>query len=184
MLIKNVRLNYVHLAAPHKFKETGGKPQEPKYGVTAFFPKNHPQIDEIKKTIRDAVKAKWGDKPPAGLWNPLRDGDNDQYTQDLYAGCYFLNARNTRAVAVVDANVAPMPKEDYDGDDAKWGSGDYGNIFVDAFGFDTVLKGVSLSLQGVQFVRKGERILGSRKAVDQMFTKEEGAPSDDSDIFA
>jgi hypothetical protein len=185
MLIKNARLNYVHVEEPHQFPAQNGKQKDPVYGVTIFLPKNDPQIPAIKAEIMAAVKAKWADKPPAGLWNPLRDGDTDQFTTEHYAGSVFMNCRNSRPVAVVDAQVRPLPKGSA-GEGREWDSGDYGNVYVDFYGFDNVQRGIGASLQGVQFTRHGERIVGGgRKAVDEMFKPEADVGADSGDaIFA
>ena len=36
-------------------------------------------VDKIKAAIRGEAQGKWGDKIPANLRNPMRDGDADRY---------------------------------------------------------------------------------------------------------
>jgi Protein of unknown function (DUF2815) len=186
MRIENVRVNYVSLATPKAFATKPGQPAKPpKYGVVVIIPKNHPQVAEIKAAKDAALAAKWPDpaKRPGGLWNPLQNGDDtDLFKIEEYRGSVIINARNDRAVPVVDANVVPLDKSRYD-ENGEWGSGDFANVFVEFYAFDNVQRGVACSLQGVQFVKHGERMAGSRKAVDEMFTKTAGdtAPAASTD---
>ena len=73
-------------------------------------------VEKIKKAIEAAykegeAKLKGNGKsvpPLAALKTPLRDGDVEKPDDESYAGHYFLNANNTTAPGIVDADRQPI----------------------------------------------------------------------------
>jgi len=82
IVVKDARFAYVHLLEPRAAAEGA----EAKYSVTLIIPKsNEAEITAIKAAMKAAVSKKFGDKPPKGLRNQLRDGDE----QDAESGEYL-----------------------------------------------------------------------------------------------
>ena len=118
------------LSFPRVFKSTAGQKDDgtPSYDIQIIIPKD--QKDDLRallKAIREVGMAKWGDKWKS-VKTPLRDGDKekDDLTEDGSTkgekyperlGCYFLNARSTRPVAVVGRDRSPIeePSDLYGG---------------------------------------------------------------------
>ena len=59
--LMNVRLAFADIFVPKAFTDGG----EEKYSAAFLFPKNHPQIKEIKATIAAVAKEKWAAKADA-----------------------------------------------------------------------------------------------------------------------
>lgn len=88
-----------------------------KYSVCLLIPKEDTvTVEKIKKAIEAAykegeAKLKGNGKsvpPLAALKTPLRDGDVEKPDDESYAGHYFLNANNTTAPGIVDADRQPI----------------------------------------------------------------------------
>jgi len=98
--IKNpVRLSYTNLLTPRA--QDDSKPDVLTFSTAILIPKSDTAtIDAIKAAVKEALEEgvvkKWGNKRPAGLKNPLRDGDADRPDDDVYAGHYFINAKGPR----------------------------------------------------------------------------------------
>ena len=103
-----VRLSYSHIFEPHAMNDG----QEAKYSVSVIIPKTDKETLKAIKEATDQAKkdgaSKWGNKIPANLKTPLRDGDEERPDDEAYAGCYFLNASSKNKPGVVDQNVQPV----------------------------------------------------------------------------
>lgn len=147
----------------------------PSYEIQILFPKtDKDSVRALLKAIKEVGESEWGDK-----WrqvnNPLRDGDKekDELTEDGSTkeekyperlGHYFLNARSSRPVAVVDRSRVPITDEE-----ALYG-GVKGRLNVSFYPYSKQGNhGVAASLNGVQFIAGGEPFGGGRPAVESMF---------------
>lgn len=165
VMLRNVRLSYEHIFTPSAFDDKSTA----KYSAVFIIPKDHPDLPAIKKALVEAGAEKYpefsGKGWPRGFTCALKDADTD--TNDLgetltehnpeYAGCYILRADSTRRPLVIDRKKAAVTEEDgiiY--------SGCYVNasIAADAYEYGKVKKGVKCYLNGVQFVKDGERFGG------------------------
>jgi len=174
IIIKNVRFSYM-FADTARANEEGVK----KFSTAILIQKDHPQIPEIRALIKKEVEEKWPDpkKRPAGLHNPLRDGDTER-NDEAYKGCFFINAnaQESSPPTLIDANKQPVQK-------GYWTSGDYGNVKIDLYPFErTSNKGVGVGLVAIQFIKKGKP-LSNRTDPMAGFGVEEVPQDDDSDIF-
>lgn len=162
IVTSEVRFAFVNLFKPRKNDQ--GKE---KYGVTLLFP--HPAklsgsalaeynacIAKLKQAATDAVKEKWGDKPPNGLRTPFRNqGDKAGDYAGYEDGAIFLNVTSEQRPECVDETVQPIIEP------SKLYSGCYGRVSVRAFVYDNSgNKGVSFGLQNVQKLRDGEPLGG------------------------
>lgn len=155
-----VRLSYVNLFTPRAGMSGG----EPKYSVCVLVPKSDTAtVNKIKAAIeaaKQAGAATFGGKVPAGLKNPLRDGDTERDSAE-YKGHYFINASSKQRPGVVDAAVNPILSQD------EIYSGCYGRVSLNFYAYNqSGNKGVGAGLQNVQKVAEGEPLSGRSRAED------------------
>ena len=163
IMLRNVRLSYEHIFTPTKFDES----QDAKYSATFIIPKNHPDLPTVKKAYFEAGQEAFasdftGTAWPRGFTCSLKDADVE--TNSLgevlaeknpdYKGCFILEANSTRRPLTIDRNKAAVTE-----DDGIIYSGCYVNASLAAAGYTygKVKKGVKCYLNGVQFVKDGER---------------------------
>ncbi|WP_333638545.1 DUF2815 family protein [Tissierella praeacuta] len=176
-----VRLSYANIFEP---KSINGS--EPKYSVSLIIPKDDTQMvkvieEAIQNTIeRDKTKlANKSGKVPANLKTPLRDGDIDRPDDEVYEGCYFINANSTKAPAVVSTEKdRTTGKAITLGEDEVY-SGCYARVSINFYGFNTNGNvGIACGLGNVQKVEDGER-LGGGSSAEEDFEFEEVDVDDD-----
>lgn len=176
------------LSFPRVFASTAGKSDkgETVYDVQFLIPKNQREdLRAILRAVKEVGEAKWGDKWKQ-VRTPLRDGDEekDELTEDGSTkgekyperlGHYFLNARSTKPVGVVDRQRVPIvePSEIYAGVKAK--------INVSFYPYSSNGNhGVGCGLNGVQKIANGEQIgSGGKPSVESMFDMLEDADDED-----
>lgn len=181
------------LSFPKIFEDTKGKKDDgtPSYEIQIIIPKT--QVKDIKAilaAIQEVGVAQYGDR-----WKsvrlPLRDGDKekDKFAEDgqTYGekyperlGCYFLNARSTRAVAVVGRDRSPIVNS------SEVYGGCKGKIAVSFYPYNQAGNaGIGAGLSGVQKIADGEAFGGGAPPVDAMFDiidGDEGDGFDDIDL--
>ena len=153
MTIDKVRLAYCHLDVPRASAEGA----DPKFSCVMIIPKDHPQVAEIKSRIKEAVAAKFGDKPPKGLRNPLRDGDeidaetNERMRGPEFANAYALSASGKRQPNIIVGKSKSAPQAEH------LRSGHYASVKVNFYGYDTAgNRGVAAGLNGLWITHPGE----------------------------
>ena len=166
IMLRNVRLSYEHIFVGSRFDDT----QDAKYNATFIVPKDHPDLATIKRAMFEAGQESFptvfkGTDWPRGITCALKDADKDTDQDGVllreknpeYAGCYIVKADSTRRPIVVDRNKAALTEED-----GVIYSGCYVNASIAAAGYEfgKVKKGVKCYLNGVQFVKDGERFGG------------------------
>ncbi len=165
------------ISFPRLFVQTAGKKDDgsASYDVQFIIPKS--QREDVKAlliAIQKVGKAQFGDN-----WKkfrqPLRDGDKEKddlaedgttkgekYPERL--GCFFINARSTRPVGVVDRQRVPItePSDIYGGCKAK--------INISFYPYNkSGNTGIGVSLNGVQKIADGDSFGGTRPSVESMF---------------
>ena len=152
----------------------------PKYSVQLRIPKTDKvTLEKIERAIKaayeeGAAKLKGNSKsvpPLSTLKTPLRDGDESFPDDESYAGYMFLNANNTQAPGIVDANRQPIleRREVY--------SGVFGRASISFFAFNSNgNKGIACSLNNLQKIKDGTPLGGHSSAEDDFAT-------DDDDDF-
>lgn len=148
----------------------------PKFSVSLIIKKSDPCVAKIKAAIQaayedGAAKLKGNGKsvpPLAAIKNPLRDGDLERPDDPAYAGAYFINANNTQAPGIVDADRQPIleRREVY--------SGVYGRASINFYAFNSSgNKGIACSLNNLQKIRDGEPLGGHSRAEDDFATDDD-----------
>jgi len=159
-----VRLSYVNLFEPRKFKDTD---KEPKYSVTILIPKDTPDgqktIANIKAAIQKAAEKgaqkHFGGRVPTNVNHTLKDGDTE--TDDLgdlkciknpeLKGQMYMRLSSKFAPKVLDAQRQEIinPTEIY--------SGAWGKVSLTCFAYSGDGKrGVSALLNNVMMTSDGE----------------------------
>ncbi|MGL5440822.1 MAG: DUF2815 family protein [Filifactoraceae bacterium] len=155
-----VRLSYAHIFEPHAIEGN-----EPKYSVSVIIPKSDKvTLQAIKDAVNQAKeegKGKFGNKIPANLKTPLRDGDIDREGDEAYAGCYFLNASSKNKPGIVDINVQPVL------DATEVYSGCYARLTINFYAYNANgNKGIAAGLGNIQKLADGESLGGFTRAED------------------
>lgn len=163
IMLRNVRLSYEHIFKPTAFDDT----QDAKYSATFILPKDHADLNALKKAFFEAGQEIFpsdftGTGWPRGYTCSLKDADKDTDStgtllaekNEAYRGCYILEANSTRRPLVINRDKSAVAE-----DDGIIYSGCYVNASLAAAGytFGKVKKGVKCYLNGVQFVKDGDR---------------------------
>jgi hypothetical protein len=161
-----VRLSYANVWEP---KSINGGAE--KYSVSLIIPKSDTKtIAAINAAMDSAIeegKGKFGGKIPskAQLKLPLRDGDIDRPGDEVYAGCFFINANSNTAPQIVDRQVEPIL------DHSEVYSGAYARISINFYAFNSNgNKGIACGLGNIQKIRDGEPLGGRTNAADDFAT--------------
>lgn len=156
----------VRLAFPSLFKKRPKFAEDPNslhtYQAVALIP---PEVDmaPFVKAIRAAMAAKWGDKVktlPADK-NPIKNCADKADTSGYENGWRFINLHTGYQPQVVDRNRQLIIEE------SAIYPGCWVRFHIKAYAWEKKsVKGVSFSLEAVQFVRDDDRLDGRRKAED------------------
>lgn len=168
------RLSYVHVFAKYSMD---GDESKGKYMTNILIPKSE---KETVKAIQDAIEAakkagiasKWGGKEPKKLDLPLRDGDEKD--DEVYAGCYYVNAKSNTRPGIVDRNKAPIVDEE------EMYSGVWAIASVTFYAYDTNgNRGVACGLNNLMKFKDDEK-LGGRASAENDFADIDN--EDDEDL--
>lgn len=179
IFLKNVRLSYEHI-----FRADAIGDSDPKYSASWIIKKDDPQVKGIKEALVKALDEKFPGKRksgwPSGMHNPLKDGDEMADEHPEYEGCYVLRSSSKNRPLVCDRRKRALTEED-----GVIYSGCYCNVSLAAAGFEfeKLKKGVTVYLNGVQFLKDGERLAGYDASNDfEELDDEDGGESYDDII--
>lgn len=177
------------LSFPHLFTQTKAKNDKGEDVYDLQFIISKSQREDVRAlliAIQKVGKGKWGDNWKK-VRQPLRDGDKekddltedgstkgDKYPERL--GCFFLNARSSKPVAVVDRQRTPIlnPEQVYGGCKVK--------VNVSFYPYSQQGNhGIGVGLNGVQKISDGESFGNTRPNVDSMFDLLDDADEDGLD---
>lgn len=176
--LDNVYGSYVKIVEPgSKFDGNGFE-----YSMQVVIPKDHPQLDELKKTITEILKEafpKLSAGQKAGLKKGLRDNDEEGRAEDFpyLANTMFINSKRAESfgpVPVFDKAARPIePTHE------TLYSGCKVNVILSIFSFDTnASKGISCGLEGIQIVDNTLERWDGRANPGSMFAALPGAEAD------
>ena len=163
-------------------KDWSDPDSEPKFEATLLFDKKT-NLDDLKKFISAAAKEKFGDKLPAKLKLPIKNGDecmnDDGEIYEGYEGKMAIRSSSLydlkQIVIKEDAVLKHATKDDIK-------SGDYGQLILGAGGHEHKgSKGVSLYLISVCKTKDGEALAtgGGATSEEDLF----GDVEEDDDLF-
>lgn len=184
-----VMLTDVRLSYPALFEPRGFEGQEPKYSASLVIPKSDKEsLKVIKQAIENAKQKALddgifkGNKIPANLRTPVRDGDIDRPDDDVYSGAYFINANSKHAPAVVGKEKDRATGKAITLGEEDVYAGCYINVTINFYGYSQAgNNGIAAGLGNVQKEGDGER-LGGRSSAESDFDFEE-VDSDDDFLF-
>ena len=168
IFIPEMRVSFPHLFQPRKVNETDTKAR---YSCTFLVPKGHPVLQEIAQAITEITAEAFPNGPPGNLRQPpWVDGDTATNASEHHPGHVVVRSASTTKPYAVDQNVNPII------DPSKFYSGCVCNGAISVYNYKPQpTPGITFGLDGVQFVRDGERLDG-RPEADQLFKPVAGAP--------
>lgn len=175
VVIGPCRLSYTHVF--NKYTPDGDA-STGKYMTNVLIPKSEKAtVNAIKQAIEAAKKqatvSKWGGKEPKKLDLPLRDGDTDKEDDDVYADCYFINAKSNTRPGVCDKHKNPITDED------EIYSGVWAYVSVNFYGYDVSgNRGVACGLNNIMKFKDDDR-LGGRASAESDFEDIDNEDDDD-----
>ena len=159
------------IAFPSLFKPKQNDRGGDEYSCTMYFDKDSSDMELIQGAIDQVVHDEYKGKV-AGIRMPIRDGDDvtDNYHEyEGTANCLVVQAKSVFKPGVVDATLQDVidPSMIYPGCVCR--------ASITAFAYDfNGNKGISFSLNNVQFLTDGEPLTGAgRKASDEFGDAEE-----------
>lgn len=177
-LTGEVRLSYVHLAAPYVNPQQPNA--EPKFSVTLLIPKTDSETkrdldNSIAAAIDMAVNGKtWNGVRPPIIPIPIHDGDGVRQDGTPYGdeckGMWVLTAARRAqdgkpwVCDISNTNVELAPQDAY--------SGMYARCTVRFYGYSNAgRKGIGCALDGVMRTRDGESLGGATKPTAKEFAQ-------------
>ena len=161
-----VRFSYCYVGAARR-NEMSGKDE---FSTQILIDKADKEtVSAIKAAAKVALTAKWGDKVPPKVRNPLRDGDTETKSDGSalgaeYAGHFFMSVKSSKRPGIIDAaGVELLGADDV-------ASGDFGRVSLNAYTYDmSGNRGVALGLNNVQLLQKGDSLGGGRTSAASDF---------------
>ena len=161
-----VRFSYFSALTARK-NEMNGKEE---FSTQVLVPKSDTEtVNQLKAAAKAALTAKFGDKIPKTVRNPLRDGDTEAKSDgtplgDEYKGHYFFNTKSTNKPGAVDAHGHDIIGS------ADIVSGDFGRVSLNAYAYDQAgNKGVSYGLNNIMLLAKGDSLGGAKPSAASDF---------------
>jgi hypothetical protein len=154
-----VRFSYCNVCSARR-NELNGKDE---FSTQVLIPKTDTDtVNAIKAAAKAALQAKWGDKIPPRVRNPLRDGDTETKSDGSplgaeYQGHWYMSVKSNQRPGIIDRQGHELlGAQDV-------GSGDYGRVSLNAYAYDAAgNRGVAFGLNNVQLLEKGESLGGTR----------------------
>lgn len=150
-----VRFSYANVFEARAMNEG----EDAKYSTSVLIPKSDEvTVNQIKRAIEAAKlegKALWGNKIPAELKTPLRDGDAARPDDEAYKGHWFFNCSTKTKPMVIGRDRSKIES------DHEFYSGCYGRVSVNFYPFSVRgNKGVAVGLNNILKTADGERLGG------------------------
>ena len=182
-----VRGSYVNVFKP-RLNELNGKEE---YSMTILIPKEDTEtLGKLRRAMHAAIQAKWPNKVPSGVQNPLHDGDGEKPNGGEYgeecAGHWVMNVKSNRRPGIIDVDMNDVLDPD------EFVSGDYCRVSINAYAYDNMRRGVAFGLNNIQVVERGDPLGGNNTSAQEDFggsptsgvrNKSEGTGWDDDTPF-
>lgn len=161
-----VRTSYFSALSARK-NEMNGKDE---FSTQILIPKGDTEtLAALKSAAKEALTAKFGDKVPKNVRNPMRDGDTETKTDGTplgkeYAGHFFCNVKSTSKPGAIDTHGNDL----IGNDDIV--SGDFIRVSLNAYAYSQAgNNGVSFGLNNILLVRKGDPLGGAKPSAASDF---------------
>ena len=104
----------------------------------------------------------------SAIRTPLRDGDKDRPDDDVYKGCWFINANSDTAPGIVDADRQPILTR------SEMYSGVKGRASINLYAYNVNgNRGIACGLNNLQKISDGTPLGGKSRAEDDFATDDE-----------
>lgn len=171
------------VAFPKVFKaehnDLNGKDE---FSLVALFPKSA-DLSKIKAAIKQAAVAKFGDKLPANLRSPIRDGDEKRRDDGTipagYEDAFYINMKCQKRPGV----VGPDLQDIIDGSDFYGGCYARSQVHIAAYD-QKGNRGVGVYLNNVQKLRDGDSFGKGRVSAAEAFGAAGSTPVKAADASA
>jgi len=167
-----VRTSYFSALAPRK-NELSGKDE---FSTQILIPKSDKDtLTALKAAAKEALQAKFGDKIPKNVRNPINAGDTETKTDGSplgreYQGHFFCNVKSTSKPGAIDTHGNDL----IGSDDIV--SGDYIRVSLNAYAYSQAgNNGVSFGLNNILLVKKGDPLGGAKPTAAADFGISRGA---------
>lgn len=136
---------------PRVFRPEAYNDQDPKYSIVLIWPKDGTDLSQLKEDISEAIRKKWGDKPPRGLKIPVRDGDVEREGKPEFEGCWFATFSAKADEGHAAPTVVGPDKQPISEASQRFYPGCWARVMYSCYAYDTSgNRGVGLGLQHVQ----------------------------------
>jgi hypothetical protein len=179
-----IRASFPYVHKP----DSGGEFSKDNYKITCLIDKKREvELKPLKQACLEAARQIWPIIKFDELEHPFKDGDDSKL--DSYHGCIHFTAKSNRKPGVVGADKLGLPEgvEVYGGCYARVSVSAFtytrpGEVIVEKggkrFKKKEELRGVSLALNNVQFIKDGERF-GGGSTPQEDFTEIDPSEYDD-----
>ena len=159
VVTNKIRFSFCNVCSPRR-NEFNGKDE---FSTQILVAKSDTAtVAALKAAAKAALAAKWGDKVPAKVRNPMRDGDTETKVDGSalgpeYKDHFFMTVKSSKRPGIIDSSGVELLGSD------DVASGDWGRVSLNAYAYDAAgNKGVSFGLNNVQLMNKGESLGGGR----------------------
>ena len=186
ILLQNARISFPNVFAP-KINVNDSGVSSARFGAALIIPKNHPQIPDIQKALKDVAIDKWGEVKGAELYKSLSAGDKiclhngDGKTQyQGFEGNLFVSANSPTKPMVVDSDKrTPLSPQD-----GRPYAGCYVNASIEIWAQDNKNgKRLNAKLLAVMFVKHAEPFAGGGFASEEEFDSLPEAKEEEANEF-
>lgn len=164
LALQNVIINYPNLFDAKQINGTG----DPKFSATLILPVDF-DWGPVQQSVNEAIAAKWGANPPAGIKMPWTDAGPDGFPNQFLCKAY---SGVDRPPQVADQLVQPVM------DRGLIFSGCLVNAYVRFYGYPNNGGGIAVGLNGIMLVDNvNVTRLDNRKDLKEVFQPIAGAPA-------
>lgn len=167
-MILTGKIVYPRLFRPDRFDEKS----EPKFSCTVLVDKKDPVAVQLVNDVNRLIETKLNGQMPEDRYMPIKDGDKSGNPD--FAGCWEVRCKSKedQPPGVVDGNLEKI----FDQDAIR--GGDNVRVQVKVYAYNQRYRGIGIQLDNVQFISKGEKVIGNSKArPEDAFTAIPGSES-------
>lgn len=150
---------------PYVFKGKANALREDKrieFSVDLIFSKDT-DLSKMKEAMEKCIKDKWGDKRPANLRTPFKDGNSKNKPE--YKDSIYITFKNTIKPGLVDAEKNQIISE------RDFYPGCYAHVNYNMYAYDAAgNKGLSMGLLNIQKLADGEPFGAGIPDAEDVFT--------------
>ena len=143
------------------------------YRIALLFPKKT-DMSVLKGALKDTADERWGNKPPKGLRNPIRDGDEKELQG--YEDCFFINLKSKEQPDVLNVDGTEIFTSNASDPDSFY-SGCWAQASISCYAYPkensgaSYTPGVAFGLKNLRKVADDEAFSGKTRGADDFGLK-------------